>query len=154
MAAAIDRSTISGVTPWNSSPAPFLISRSCEGWRWRSPANYSPVLYYLSRNSVSGAICCSRLSGVQLRSTSRTSVLGKRLGKGSSEKTKFEQLVTPLLRSILQSLCGEPVDINPCQVSNLWNNIGEERGTGGIWLYRKLYSTKWMMVLMVQKESK
>lgn len=54
--------------------------------------------------------------------------LGERLRggggrKGRSEKTKFEQLVTPLLRSILQSLCGEPVDINPCQVSNFWNNI-------------------------------
>lgn len=63
---------------------------------------------------------------VQLRSTSRTSFLGGNVwAKGSTEKTKFEQLVTPLLRSILQSLCGEPVDINPCQVSNFWNNIGK-----------------------------
>lgn len=98
MAAAIDRSTISGATPWNSSPAPFLISRSCEGWRWRSPANYSPVLYYLSRNSVSGAICCSRLSGVQLRSTSRASVLGNLWGeegggKGGARRRNLNNLL-------------------------------------------------------------
>lgn len=53
--------------------------------------------------------------------------LGERERRGESgEKTKFEQLVTPLLRSILQSLCGEPVDINPCQVSKLLEQYRRE----------------------------